>query len=250
MFIQNDTDKQWEIFGKEDPYYGVLTDNKFHKNNLSAEAKDDFFATGTSHVERVLTTIKQKIDSNFNPKRVLDFGCGVGRLVIPFAQIADEVTGVDISDSMIAEAKKNCEVNGVKNINFVKSIDDCSNLAGQYNLIHSYIVFQHIPNKRGIKIFKNLLKYLEPGGICVAHFPFTSPQNKIQRFADFLYKYIPLSGNIVNILKGRSFFAPRMQMNAYNLNKIMHAIKAEGIYMQIENHAGLATTTLYFRKEI
>lgn len=39
-------------------------------------------------------------------KHALDFGCGVGRLTQALAAHFDEVTGVDISPSMIKLAKK------------------------------------------------------------------------------------------------------------------------------------------------
>ena len=38
MFNRN-TDREWEKFGANDPYYGVLTHEKFHKANLTDENK-------------------------------------------------------------------------------------------------------------------------------------------------------------------------------------------------------------------
>jgi len=232
MLIQNDTDKQWELFGKKDPYFGVITHKEFHKENLTDEAKDKFFATGQAHVERVLSTIRQKIDPDFFPKKVLDFGSGVGRLIIPFSQLAGEVTGMDVSDSMLAEARKNCDDHSIRNAAFVKSDDDCSNLSGKYDLIHSYIVFQHIPVKRGMKIFEKLLKHLEIGGVCAVHFSF-GKISKIKRLLNNMEKIIPLLGNAINVLRGHSFFAPRLQMNEYDLNKIMKQIYGYGIDIYI-----------------
>jgi len=251
MITQNNTDKQWERFGKEDPYFGVLTHEKFHKENLSTEIKDEFFTSGKSHVERVLSVIKQKIVADFIPQKVLDFGCGVGRLVIPFAQIAGEVTGVDVSDSMLAEAKKNCEDRNLKNVNFLKSTDDMSNVMGKYNLIHSYIVFQHIPVKRGMNIFKKLLEHLEPNGVCAVHFSF-GKMNKIQGLTHAVEKAVPFTGNAINVLRGRPFFAPRLQMNDYNLNEILKLVyktAGEDVYIQIENHESDYTAMLFFKSK-
>ncbi len=80
--------------------------------------------------------------------RALDFGCGVGRLVIPLSKIAESVTGVDVSESMLNEAISNCDNQNVNNANFIKADDNLSMLSGKYDFIHSYIVFQHIPTKR------------------------------------------------------------------------------------------------------
>lgn len=99
--FNNDTDKEWEKFGKYDPYFGVLTHDKFHKINLTDENKEEFFKSGFDYIDDVLEKIRSHIDQSFTIKKALDFGCGVGRLVIPLANVAKEVTGVDVSDSML-----------------------------------------------------------------------------------------------------------------------------------------------------
>jgi 2-polyprenyl-3-methyl-5-hydroxy-6-metoxy-1,4-benzoquinol methylase len=90
--FHNDTDKEWEKFGKNDPYYGVLTKDEFRSKNLTEELKKEFFATGSSYINDLLDKIKRHIDKDFQIRKALDFGCGVGRLVIPLAEISQEVT--------------------------------------------------------------------------------------------------------------------------------------------------------------
>ena len=46
----------------------------------------------------------------------LDFGCGVGRLVLPLARRYRTVVGIDISDAYIAEAVRNRDKHGLTNI--------------------------------------------------------------------------------------------------------------------------------------
>ena len=96
---------------------------------------------------------KRHLDPSFSPKSVLDFGCGTGRLVIPLAEIADYVLGLDVSESMLWEARKNCKAHALNNVQLLKSDDTLSCLDGCFDFIHSFIVFQHIPVKRGIRIF-------------------------------------------------------------------------------------------------
>ena len=45
------TDSAWEAWGKQDPYYGVITDPKFRKSALTNEAKQEFFEPGRIHAE-------------------------------------------------------------------------------------------------------------------------------------------------------------------------------------------------------
>jgi ubiquinone/menaquinone biosynthesis C-methylase UbiE len=97
------TDIEWEKWGLQDPYFSVLTNPKFRRGEMTAEAKQDFFFSGRYHVDQVMSACRRFIDPEFTPERVLDFGCGVGRLVLPFATIAREVVGVDISEAMLTD---------------------------------------------------------------------------------------------------------------------------------------------------
>ena len=74
-----------------------------------------------------------------------DFGCGVGRLVLPFAHYSREVVGIDISESMLKECEKNLNNRGINNCQLITSDDNLASLTGSFNLIHSFITFQHIP---------------------------------------------------------------------------------------------------------
>src|SRR4029453_18161126 len=96
-----DTDRVWNHLAKTDPYWAVLTLPQFHKDQLTKDALADFFSTGERHVEFVLDVIHSPFDPSFTPWACLDFGCGVGRLVIPFAQKCRAVVGVDVSEAML-----------------------------------------------------------------------------------------------------------------------------------------------------
>ena len=95
------SDKEWEKLGQDDPYFGVISMDRFRKGQMDDEAKADFFRSGEEHIEYVLKTISDTMIPGFAPSRALDFGCGVGRLALPMARRIDEVVGVDVSDSML-----------------------------------------------------------------------------------------------------------------------------------------------------
>ena len=40
------TDTEWENWGKKDPYFGVLTNEKFRSQKLSDESRIEFFESG------------------------------------------------------------------------------------------------------------------------------------------------------------------------------------------------------------
>jgi SAM-dependent methyltransferase len=249
MFDSN-TDRDWEKWGKIDPYYGVYTHDKFKKANLTDENKKEFIRGGYDYIANVINKIKEQIDSTYTVKKALDFGCGVGRLVIPLAEVAEHVTGIDVSESMLNEAKNNCETLSIKNVTFLKSDDNLSLLSGKYDFINSFNVFQHIPVKRGYRIFENLIAHLEDSGICVVHFTYANTF-KIKVITRWIKTYIPLARNFINVIKGRNLFATDMQMNNYDLNKLLFLMQKSNvyeIYAEYSDHGGWLGIILYFRK--
>lgn len=246
----DDTDRNWEQFGKDDPYFAVLTDDKFHQSNLTDKHLEEFFQSGFNYINFVLEKIRQNIDPNFTIKKALDFGCGVGRLVIPLANLAEEVTGVDVSDSMLNEAKKNCEARAIKNVVHIKSDDNLSLIKEKYDFIHSIIVFQHIPVSRGEQIFKRLLFHLADEGVCVMHFTYAKNFSK-KKVLPAILRHLPLFYNFINLTKGKKFFTPKMQMNTYSLNHLFLAIQnanVHDIYTSFTNHDGYLGVVVYFKK--
>ena len=80
-----DTDKDWTTIAETDPYWGVLSVEDFRGEELSDGARQTFFDSGKAFVENTFAFIRRHIDAGFAPARSLDFGCGVGRLLIPIA---------------------------------------------------------------------------------------------------------------------------------------------------------------------
>ena len=157
---------------------------------------------------------------------------------------------MDISDAMLSEARRNCDSRLVSNVRLLKSDDNLSQLSGKYDLIHSFIVFQHIPVKRGQQIFENLLEHLADNGICVAQFTYARDM-KINHLISSAKQYIPWLGNCINLIKGRGFFAPQMQMNCYDINRLLQTIQkanAVNCFSEFTKHDGELGITLYFRK--
>ena len=154
--IADNSDKSWETLGRTDPYYGVLTSERFRSKNLDASARDEFFASGSQSMVDLLKNIEGKLGPIARGS-ALDFGCGVGRLVLPLAAELgfESATGVDISPSMLAEARKNADRAGLKNIEFVVSDDGLSRLQGTFDFIHSFIVLHEGADVR-VRFHQNL----------------------------------------------------------------------------------------------
>jgi len=245
------TDEAWENWGKNDPYYGVLSDDKFRNDSLSNNTKKEFFESGVTHISHVLSLIKLHFPS-VNLQSGIDFGCGTGRLALPLAKVLKRVIGIDVSESMLAEAKKNCESNNVNNVELIKSDDELSLLTGNVDFVHSYIVFQHIPTKRGEKIISQLLQHLAPNGVAVLHMTYGKGTDPLRKVIDTLRYNVPLVQNIINVARGRKFSEPPMQMNSYNLNNVIKLFQDNGMstaYCEFTDHAKYLGITFYAKKD-
>jgi ubiquinone/menaquinone biosynthesis C-methylase UbiE len=265
------TDEEWEKWGKTDPYYGVKTMPQFRSWNLNEEAKKEFFDMGRKEIDEVFEICRNHFDPDFSPEKVLDFGCGVGRLVIPLAKKASHVVGLDVSDSMLEEARKNCQKYNVNNVSLLKSDDHLSSLKGTFDFIHSFIVFQHLPADKGTKLFTKLLNFLNEDGICAVQFTYSlpiykenngipSPISEYKKQKRRLKQFI--RDTCRHALKSaKNFFSsekkkasrkdPEMQMNDYNMNELLFIIQSAGvenIHIKFTDHGGFLGAYIFFRK--
>jgi hypothetical protein len=127
-----DTDMDWGQIGEQEPYFGVLTHERFLKTNMTDDDKAEFFQSGSVDIEQYVQTLRT-LFGEFSPKSALDFGCGVGRLTRASA----------LPMKMKA-----------------------------FDWLVSIIVFQHIAPDRGYSILRDLLDRLAPRGCVTLHFTF------------------------------------------------------------------------------
>jgi hypothetical protein len=245
------SDNEWEKMGKVDPYYGVVTLDKFRRDQLTDESLDEFFKSGSDHIEFIVDRIRSHLDSNFSPERGMDFGCGVGRCTIPMASVCKSVVGIDISRAMLDEGKRNCEKRSVTNIEFTRSDDQLSNISGSFGFVHSFIVFQHIPPRRGERIFERQVEMLADGGVGAVQFVYRRDVSAAVRFAGALRKRIPFLHNLLNLASGKPFSEPLVEKNCYNLNRIMGILHRHGcsnVYVMFEGETTLRSVLVLFQK--
>ena len=226
------TDRAWEWFGSDDPYWGVLTKSGFEKGSFDEDARRAFFDSGEQYIAHVFDTVREHLVPDFAPTRALDFGCGVGRLVLPLAHRAEHVTGVDVSAGMLAEAAANAARDGIDNVDLVLSDDGLTHVRGSYDLVHSFIVFQHIPPMRGEAILAQLLARLAPGGVGVIHLTYAHGTRTpaARRALTRLYERVPYAVKARNALKREPLDMPMMQMNRYDLSRVFRIVQEAGCH--------------------
>ena len=147
----------WELRAKKNPFYFIRTE----KN----QSDEEFWRSGYRDRDSILEhkSIKEKLDEKFDEFKVLEIGCGIGRILIPMSEKFQEVIGIDISQEMVNIGKQktksipNCKIllnNGI----------DLSSLSSDYfDFCYSFIVFQHIPEKKIVKNYiKEVARVLKP----------------------------------------------------------------------------------------
>ena len=152
--------KEWDARSKLDTLFVISTE---HSENY-----EDFWQSGMDDIKSILDidgSRFEKITHQKDPKkmRILEIGCGIGRLLIPMSEIFGQVIGVDISSEMIHKGKKHLE--NIQNCQiFENNGIDLSEFSDNYfDFCFSFIVFQHIPEKKIVeKYISEVSRVLKP----------------------------------------------------------------------------------------
>jgi len=99
----------------------------------------------------------------------------------------------------------------------------------EYDFIHSFIVLQHIPVKRGEVIIRQSINKLSPGGIAALYMPFSRKVSWIRKAVNFIRVHTCPLHMMANLWQGRPWYEPPMQMNRYNMNSVLQIVYECGI---------------------
>ena len=243
--------RNWEEFGKEDPYYWVTTDSKYKDDGFTEDVRKDFFESADQYLDSLFKVIRAHLDVTFSPQRAFDFGCGVGRITIPLARRCKYVFGVDVAESMIAEARKNSEEQSLGNIQFSTQINSLPPDVEPFDFVHSIYVFQHIRVEQGLQMFIQLIDLLKKNGVGAIHFIYCRRMSFKRKFIYWSCLHLPFFNNLNNIRKGKAFSAPMYEMNDYSLNELFLILKqkqCEHIYTRYTREGPYSGVILFFQK--
>lgn len=162
----------WEALGEIDPLYAILSAPSAKHGEWDEQA---FLATGQADADRVMAAC-EALGLPRHHRASFELGCGVGRITRALARRFDRSVGVDISQAMIDRAvsmnadRGNCEwfVNDVPDL---RAFDD-----GAFDLVLSFIVLQHVPDRVAISSYlREMARILAPGGALVVQMPASMP---------------------------------------------------------------------------
>ena len=183
----------------------------FVDTSKTAWSDNEFFAAGEQAIREDILTDLINVCQGKDPKsmRVLEIGCGAGRLTRALSGMFGEVHAVDVSGEMIAQARKaladrsnvhlyqnnGCDLSVIPNVAF--------------DFAYSAIVFQHIPSREIIETYvREVARLLKPGSL----FKFQVQGNaSVESHPDDTWHGVPFSVAQADAMALRCGFDPRYQ---------------------------------------
>jgi SAM-dependent methyltransferase len=153
--------REWDERARENARFYVNTE----RDNWT---DDEFFASGERTVAEEVLTDMINICQGKSPAdmRVLEIGCGAGRVTRALASLFGEVHAVDISGEMVAQAR--AALANMPNVHIYQNNGRDLGVLGdlQVDFAFSTIVFQHIPSREVIESYvREVHRLLRPGGL-------------------------------------------------------------------------------------
>jgi SAM-dependent methyltransferase len=209
----------WDAFASREPYFAVLSQPQFLRARFDAAAEAEFFATGEAYVADLYGRILDNVAQNFTPLTVLEYGCGVGRLAIPFARRAERVTAVDGSRAMLTTAARHVEASGLRNVELLHT-DDFARDPRTFDLVNCHLVLQRLRRRPGLALIRALTGRVREGGMLVLQLPYRSRASLTTRTARRARTRVPGLNAVANLVRGKSASTPAIETNAYDLNEV------------------------------
>lgn len=235
------TDIDWEIIGEKNPFWGVISSDEYYNLDITnQDLINKFYSSGDVYVENLLNWIRVRINPNFKLNNVLDFGSGVGRLLLPFAKRSPSVCyGCDVSSGMHEKCEIRSKQTNIRNIKLIKNLDE---IGIKFNLVNTYIVLQHIPTHIGMKYISKMLNLVENNGLI--SFQFTIAREKSLWGHDVKDYFVNDGDKLHSLFKNYDFDERpegTVTMYDYSLTEIIILLKINNfsnINLETTNHGG------------
>ena len=128
----------------------------------SRHRPEGYEQSGRNHADKLIELVGE------HDWRVLDFGCGDGRVTCHLTDHFDEVWGADASIGMLDRLRTNCpDVRPV----LWDGVNSSDRPVGEFDLICSFLCFLHHTYEDGSAMLAGLARALKPGGLLAFQLP-------------------------------------------------------------------------------
>jgi 2-polyprenyl-3-methyl-5-hydroxy-6-metoxy-1,4-benzoquinol methylase len=181
----------WEEYAERDALWSISTYDKFRSSAVDDDRTAEFFRSGSEDIDTVWQVFEKRVGGEFRPDVALDYGCGVGRLLFPIAARSGEAIGVDISSGMLKGAREFAAAMNVDNIRLQTVDEFIADSTAEYDLVHSFIVLQHVEPSMGYRLIEALVSRLRPKGLGMLHVSYRNSSPLLRRIATRIYRDVP-----------------------------------------------------------
>jgi SAM-dependent methyltransferase len=154
--------QDWEELARVDPCWAIVSDPARRFGNWDG---DEFFRSGELQFAEVMR-VADRLGYPAERSRVLDFGCGIGRVTRAMAPYFEKCYGLDISDNMVTQARElnrawpRCEFQSGGDLGTFP--DD------HFDMVYCHTVLQHFPARVLIEAkISEFVRVLKPRGLIV-----------------------------------------------------------------------------------
>jgi len=132
---------------------------------------DSFLASGEEDFQRLVVPALARCGLPASGQRLLELGCGAGRMTHSFARRFARVYAFDLSREMLARAR---QIHSARK-NILWLLGNGSDLScvasGSMDFVFSYLVLQHLPEETLVfQYIREMLRVLRPGGAILFQF--------------------------------------------------------------------------------
>jgi cyclopropane fatty-acyl-phospholipid synthase-like methyltransferase len=199
--------REWDARARENARYYVAT-------GRTDWTDEDFFASGERVISEHILNDMSDICQGKAPEemRVLEIGCGAGRLTRALAKRFGEVHAVDVSGEMVERARAALADLPNAHVYQNNGYDLAVVPPLEFDFAFSMIVFQHIPSRAIIESYvREVHRLLRPGAL----FKFQVQGDlSVESSPDETWEGVPLSDAQAMAMAYRCGFEPRYRHGA------------------------------------
>ena len=159
----------WEQMARENPLFAVMTTEEMAEapaTDFTPEQVARLFDKGRRLFRRHIAGALEHAPGAKGEGLVVEYGCGVGRMLNAAGEAGHRIAGIDISPTMLAHCRR--LVPAAEALYLLDATGRSGLADGAASAVFSYAVVQHISQlSRYLGAFDEMCRILKPGGVLV-----------------------------------------------------------------------------------
>jgi SAM-dependent methyltransferase len=193
----------WTQLGEQAPHWSNLAEDAYRPESFPANRRR-FHASGAVDATALVALLARHGLTPEQLPRLLEHGCGTGRVTLHLAQHFTAVEGMDISAPHLALARAEAQARGMVHLRWLRCRGDQPMPAEGYDVWYSRRTLQWNPPPLIRRILELAFAGLAPGGVAVFQLPTWYPGYRF-RAAEHLASPAPAAPELHLLPQGEVF---------------------------------------------